>query len=103
MKKAFLILLLISVTLFSAQKVTLQLSWLHQFEDDGASITANFINYEASSFRVTSLAPVDDQGLLSLGLTSEYGQNISLFLNCAFALADGYTSNQLSGGLNWKF
>lgn len=80
-----------------------ELSWLHQFEDDGASITANFINYEASSFRVTGLAPVDDQGLLSLGLTSEYGQNISLFLNCAFALADGYTSNQLSGGLNWKF
>ncbi|MDD3815367.1 MAG: autotransporter domain-containing protein [Desulfocapsaceae bacterium] len=80
-----------------------ELSWLHQFEDDGASITANFINYEASSFTVTGLAPVDDQGLLSLGLTSEYGQNISLFLNCAFALADGYTSNQLSGGLNWKF
>ncbi len=80
-----------------------ELSWLHQFEDEGASITASFINYDASSFRVTGLAPVADQGLLSLGLTSEYGQNISLFLNCAFALADGYTSNQLSGGLNWKF
>jgi signal transduction histidine kinase len=35
MKKAFLILLLTSVTLFAAQKVTLQLSWLHQFQFAG--------------------------------------------------------------------
>jgi ABC-type nitrate/sulfonate/bicarbonate transport system substrate-binding protein/nitrogen-specific signal transduction histidine kinase len=35
MKKAFLILLLTSVTLLAAQKVTLQLSWLNQFQFAG--------------------------------------------------------------------
>lgn len=35
MKRVFLLLLLASVTLFSAQKVTLQLSWMHQFQFAG--------------------------------------------------------------------
>jgi outer membrane autotransporter protein len=82
---------------------SLDLRWLHQFEDEGATVTANFANYESATFDVTGISPESDQGILSLGLTSDYGKNISVYVDYGLALADGYISQLVSGGLSWKF
>lgn len=79
------------------------LRWLHQFEDEGAVVTANFSGYPSAAFDVAGIAPVDDQGLLSLGLSSGYGRNLLLYLDYGVAVADGYDSQLISGGLSWKF
>ena len=82
---------------------SLDLRWLHQFEDEGATVTANFTNYESATFDVTGIAPVSDQGMFSLGLTAEYNKNLSLFVDYGVAAADGYSSQLISGGLSWNF
>lgn len=81
----------------------LDLRWLHQFEDEGTVVTANFTQYKSATFEVTGIAPETDQGVLSLGLTSEYGKNLSLYVDYGLAIADGNNSQSVSGGLSWKF
>lgn len=79
------------------------LRWLHQFEEEGEAVTANFSGYRAAAFDVAGIAPAADQGLLSLGLTSGYGRNLLLSLDYGVAVADGSDSQLISGGLSWKF
>ena len=81
----------------------LDLRWLHQFEDEGTVVTANFIQYKSATFDVTGIAPETDQGVFSLGLTGEYGKNLSLYVDYGIAIADGYSSQLVSGGTSWKF
>jgi outer membrane autotransporter protein len=81
----------------------LELLWQHQFEDEGAAVTANFVNYRTASFEVTGIAPAADQGTATMGLSVDYGRNLSLYVDYGVALADGYTSQLVSGGLSWRF
>ncbi len=79
------------------------LRWLHQFEDEETVATANFSGYQTAAFDVAGIAPVADQGLISLGLTSGFGRNLLLYLDYGVAVADGYDAQLISGGLSWKF
>lgn len=81
----------------------LDLRWLHQFKDDEPTITANFTGYGSASFDVAGVAPAADQGILSLGLSGEYNKSLSLLIDFGVAMADGYTSQLISGGMSWKF
>lgn len=81
----------------------LQLSWLHEYEDDAPTVTANFIDYSSVLFTVSNSSPVEDYGLVDLSLSAEYSESLSLFLDYIGAFADGYVSHLISGGLAWRF
>ena len=81
----------------------LDLRWLHQYEDEAATVTANFTNYESKTFDLTGIAPESEQGILSLGLTGEYGKYLTIYVDYGIAIADGYSSQLVSGGLSLKF
>ena len=75
----------------------------HQFKDDPVRLTANFAGYPEANFTVAGAEPPKNQVLASLGMSTEYGRNLSLYLDLSAALASDQEDTLLTGGLEWKF
>jgi uncharacterized protein with beta-barrel porin domain len=74
------------------------------FSEDGAmQLTSSFVDYPPETFTVTSAEPVGNETLASLGLTVEYGPNLSLYLDFLASLTDGQDARLLSGSFSWQF
>jgi outer membrane autotransporter protein len=80
-----------------------QAEWQHRFDDDPASITANFTAIESEPFTVAGLAPVEDQAMIGAGVQAEYNHSLTVSLTLGTSLAGEYDTRSIGAGLTWKF
>ena len=75
----------------------------HQYKDDPVRLTANFAGYPEANLTVAGAEPPENQVLASVGMSTEYGRNLSLYLDLSAAMASDQEDTLLTGGLEWKF
>ncbi len=80
-----------------------ELNLLHQFKNDAVALISNFADYPDATFTVTGADPAGNEALAILGLSAEYGRNLSLYLNFSATLAGNKNSQLLAGGATWTF
>lgn len=80
-----------------------EVALVHQFLDDGASLTSSFVDYQVATFTTCGAKPDANEGQASIGLSAEYKKDLSLYLNLSVTQADHENSRLLAGGLTWSF
>ncbi len=80
-----------------------EVALVHQFEENGAALTATFIDYPDATFTVEGAEPENNWLLASLGVTVEFRPNLSLDLDFSTSWADNQNAKLLAGKLIWAF
>ena len=82
---------------------SVEAGWLHEYEDKGPEVEANFSQQPEASFTVAGVEPITDYGYLDVSLTAGYGEQLSCFVDYGFKIADDSDVHMISLGLSWAF
>ena len=82
-----------------------QLTWRHEYHDNGLQSVANYAadTSGATSFTSAGAKPVADTGVLTLGVTLLHSENLSLGVKYTLEAANGYTANTGDVQARWNF
>ncbi|WP_218179700.1 autotransporter family protein [Pseudomonas gingeri] len=82
-----------------------QLTWRHEYHDNGLQSVANFAadTSGATSFTSPGAKAIADTGVLALGVTLLRSENLSLGAKYTLEAANGYTANTGDVQVRWNF
>ncbi|MNX57017.1 Outer membrane protein B precursor [compost metagenome] len=82
-----------------------QLTWRHEYHDTRLQSVANYAadTAGATSFASPGAKPIDDTGVLELGVTLMRSQNLSLGAKYTLEAASGYSANTGDVQVRWDF
>jgi outer membrane autotransporter protein len=82
-----------------------QLIWRHEYQDTRLQSVSNFAadTSSATSFSSSGAKPVDDTGVLALGVTLLRSSTLSLSAKYTLEAASGYTANTGDMQVRWNF
>jgi outer membrane autotransporter protein len=82
-----------------------QLIWRHEYQDTRLQSVSNFAadTSGATSFSSPGAKPVDDTGVLALGVTLLRSNTLSLSAKYTLEAASGYTANTGDMQVRWNF
>jgi outer membrane autotransporter protein len=82
-----------------------QLTWRHEYRDNGLQSVANFAadTSGATSFTTTGAKAIADTGVMSLGVKLMQSQNLSVGVEYTLEAASGYAANTGDVQVRWDF
>jgi outer membrane autotransporter protein len=82
-----------------------QLTWRHEYHDTSLQSVANYAadTAGATSFASSGAKPIDDTGVLVLGVTLMRSQNLSIGAKYTLEAASGYSANTGDVQVRWDF
>ncbi|NWB89416.1 autotransporter outer membrane beta-barrel domain-containing protein [Pseudomonas gingeri] len=82
-----------------------QLTWRHEYHDNGLQSVANYAadTSGATSFTSPGAKAIADTGVLALGVTLLHSENLSLGVKYTLEAASGYTANTGDVQVRWNF
>jgi len=82
-----------------------QLTWRHEYHDNGLQSVANFAadTSGATSFSSPGAKAIADTGVLALGVTLLRSENLSVGAKYTLEAANGYTANTGDVQVRWQF
>lgn len=82
-----------------------QLTWRHEYRDNGLQSVANYAadTSGATSFTTTGAKAIADTGVMALGVTLMRSQNLSIGAKYTLEAASGYAANTGDVQVRWDF
>ena len=80
-----------------------RISLIYGSWDDAESLDVHFPGYASAGFRVAGIDREDTALQTTIGLTADYSNSLSLFLNGEITVAENGDTQLLSAGLVWRF
>lgn len=82
-----------------------KLTWRHEYHDSGLQSVANYAadTSGATSFTTTGASPVENTGVMALGVTLLRSDNLSLAAKYTLEAGGGYTANTGDVQVRWEF
>ncbi|MBN1613922.1 MAG: autotransporter domain-containing protein, partial [Deltaproteobacteria bacterium] len=77
--------------------------WAHEFSSDEYTMNANFPGSTGSAFAVKGEGPAENAALLGVGLTTDFTNNLSLYLIYDLSLSDDLTEHRGTVGLRYTW
>jgi outer membrane autotransporter protein len=77
--------------------------WLHEFMDDGPSVTAHYRDYSGVPFTVSGKALDSDRALIEAGLELKASARFAASLTYHMDLGQDYSAHSLAAGVKFRF